>query len=53
VKEVFTGDARTFHAGEANTLALGDALGEYSLLTLDAPAPDAACAGAADQLARR
>ena len=35
VKEVFTGDASTFHAGEANTLALGDALGEHSLLTLD------------------
>jgi cytochrome P450 family 135 len=35
VKKVFTGDARTFHAGEANTLALGDALGEHSLLTLD------------------
>ena len=35
VKEVFTGDAGTFHAGEANTLALGDALGEHSLLTLD------------------
>jgi cytochrome P450 family 135 len=35
VKEVFTGDAATFHAGEANTLALGDALGEHSLLTLD------------------
>jgi cytochrome P450 family 135 len=35
VKQVFTGDARTFHAGEANTLALGDALGEHSLLTLD------------------
>jgi len=35
VKEVFTGDATTFHAGEANTLALGDALGEHSLLTLD------------------
>jgi cytochrome P450 len=35
VKEVFMGDARTFHAGEANTLALGDALGEHSLLTLD------------------
>jgi cytochrome P450 family 135 len=35
VKEVFTGDSRTFHAGEANTLALGDALGEHSLLTLD------------------
>jgi cytochrome P450 family 135 len=35
VKEVFTGDPTTFHAGEANTLALGDALGEHSLLTLD------------------
>jgi cytochrome P450 family 135 len=35
VKEVFSGDATTFHAGEANTLALGDALGEHSLLTLD------------------
>jgi cytochrome P450 family 135 len=35
VKEVFAGDAETFHAGEANTLALGDALGEHSLLTLD------------------
>jgi cytochrome P450 len=35
VKQVFTGDAETFHAGEANTLALGDALGEHSLLTLD------------------
>ena len=35
VKRVFTGDAATFHAGEANTLALGDALGEHSLLTLD------------------
>jgi len=35
VKEVFTGNAKTFHAGEANTLALGDALGEHSLLTLD------------------
>ena len=35
VKEVFAGDAKTFHAGEANTLALGDALGEHSLLTLD------------------
>jgi cytochrome P450 len=35
VKEVFTGDAATFHAGEANALALGDALGEHSLLTLD------------------
>jgi cytochrome P450 family 135 len=35
VKEVFTGDSKTFHAGEANTLALGDALGEHSLLTVD------------------
>jgi cytochrome P450 len=35
VKQVFTGDPATFHAGEANTLALGDALGEHSLLTLD------------------
>ncbi len=35
VKAVFTGDPETFHAGEANTLALGDALGEHSLLTLD------------------
>jgi hypothetical protein len=35
VKEVFLGDAKTFHAGEANTLALGDALGDHSLLTLD------------------
>jgi cytochrome P450 len=35
VKEVFAGDPATFHAGEANTLALGDALGEHSLLTLD------------------
>ena len=32
---VFTGDPAIFHAGEANTLALGDALGEHSLLTLD------------------
>ena len=35
VKEVFAGDPATFHAGEANTLALGDALGDNSLLTLD------------------
>ena len=35
VKEVFMGDPATFHAGEANTLALGDALGDHSLLTLD------------------
>jgi cytochrome P450 len=35
VKEVFTGDPTIFHAGEATALALGDALGEHSLLTLD------------------
>ncbi len=35
LKQVFTGDPSIFHAGEANTLALGDALGEHSLLTLD------------------
>jgi cytochrome P450 family 135 len=35
VKEVFMGDPATFHAGEANSLALGDALGDHSLLTLD------------------
>ena len=35
VKEVFAGDPTTFHAGEANALALGDALGDHSLLTLD------------------
>src|ERR687897_3126430 len=35
VKEVFAADPATFHAGEANTLALGDALGDHSLLTLD------------------
>jgi cytochrome P450 len=35
VKEVFMGDPTTFHAGEATKLALGDALGEHSLLTLD------------------
>ncbi len=35
IKRVFAGDPPTFHAGEANTLALGDALGEHSLLTLD------------------
>ena len=28
-------DPSVFHAGEANALALGDALGEHSLLTLD------------------
>jgi cytochrome P450 family 135 len=35
VKQVFTGDPKVFHAGEATALALGDALGEHSLLTLD------------------
>jgi cytochrome P450 family 135 len=35
VKEVFTGDPQTFHAGEANATVLGDALGDNSLLTLD------------------
>jgi cytochrome P450 len=35
VKRVFTADPAVFHAGEANLLALGDALGEHSLLTLD------------------
>jgi cytochrome P450 len=35
VKEVFTGDPSTFHAGEANATVLGDALGDNSLLTLD------------------
>ena len=35
IKRVFAGEPSTFHAGEANALALGDALGENSLLTLD------------------
>jgi cytochrome P450 len=35
IKRVFAGDPATFHAGEANAMALGDALGENSLLTLD------------------
>ena len=35
IKELFTGDARTFHAGEANGRVLEPALGTYSLLTLD------------------
>ena len=35
VKEVFAGDPRVFHAGEANATVLGDALGDNSLLTLD------------------
>jgi cytochrome P450 family 135 len=35
IKEVFTGDPATFHAGEANATVLGDALGDNSLLTLD------------------
>ena len=35
VKQVFTGDPRLFHAGEANGRALEPALGKFSLLTLD------------------
>jgi cytochrome P450 len=35
VKQVFTGDARTFHAGEASGRILEPALGKFSLLTLD------------------
>jgi cytochrome P450 len=35
VKQVFTGDPATFHAGEANARALEPILGRYSLLTLD------------------
>jgi cytochrome P450 family 135 len=35
VKQIFTGDPSTFHAGEANATVLGDLLGEHSLLTLD------------------
>src|SRR5687767_5583203 len=35
VKQVFTGDPETFHAGEANARALEPILGRYSLLTLD------------------
>jgi cytochrome P450 family 135 len=35
VKRVFTADPTIFHAGEANILALGDVLGDHSLLTLD------------------
>jgi cytochrome P450 len=35
VKEVFAGDSKVFHAGEANATVLGDALGDNSLLTLD------------------
>jgi cytochrome P450 family 135 len=35
VKRVFAGDPTVFHAGEANALALGDVLGDHSLLTLD------------------
>ncbi len=35
VKRVFTGDPAIFHAGKANLIALGDVLGEHSLLTLD------------------
>src|SRR5919197_5787149 len=35
VKEVFTGDTRVLHAGEANAIPLASVLGTYSLLTLD------------------
>jgi cytochrome P450 len=35
VKRVFTRDPTIFHAGEANTLALGDVLGDHSLLALE------------------
>ena len=35
LKQVFTGEPSTFHAGEANATVLGEALGENSLLTLD------------------
>jgi cytochrome P450 len=35
VKQVFTGDPDTFHAGEANARALEPILGRFSLLTLD------------------
>ena len=35
VKEVFTGDPQTFHAGTANARALEPVLGRFSLLTLD------------------
>ena len=35
VKQVFTGDPATFHAGEANARALEPILGRFSLLTLD------------------
>ena len=41
VKRVFTGDPAIFHAGEANLIALGDVLGEHSLLTLDEGATSA------------
>src|SRR4051812_48755191 len=35
VKQVFTGDASVFHAGEANATVLEPAVGLNSLLTLD------------------
>jgi cytochrome P450 family 135 len=35
VKQVFTGDPRVFHAGEANATVLQPALGRSSVLTLD------------------
>ncbi|MBA2630279.1 MAG: cytochrome P450 [Thermoleophilaceae bacterium] len=35
IKKVFAGPATVYHAGEANHMALGDPLGDNSLLTLD------------------
>jgi cytochrome P450 family 135 len=35
IKQVFTGDSRVFHAGEANGRALEPVVGRFSLLTLD------------------
>ena len=35
MKQVFTGDPATFHAGAANARALEPMLGTFSLLTLD------------------
>ena len=37
IKQVFTGDPRLLHAGEANTVLL-PVLGEHSVLLLDEPA---------------
>ena len=48
VKQVFRGDPAVFHAGEANALALGDALGEHSLSdSRRGPSPEPAQAAAA------